>query len=42
MKANQIRALIRRELFQPFEIHLADGRAIGVVHPELIMFAPSA
>ncbi|HEV3342616.1 MAG TPA: hypothetical protein VG125_19745, partial [Pirellulales bacterium] len=36
MTIEQIRALYEQRPFQPFEIHLADGRTLTVEHPELM------
>jgi hypothetical protein len=35
--AREIRDLQRREPFQPFVIHMSDGRAVAVNHPEMIL-----
>jgi len=35
-----IRKLVRRAPFEPFEIRLADGRAIRVLHPDFILIPP--
>jgi hypothetical protein len=37
----QLRTLYRSQPFQPFTIHLADGREIAVNHPEYLSFSPS-
>jgi len=36
MTTEQIRLLHRAIPFQPFDIHLADGRALPVAHPEML------
>jgi hypothetical protein len=36
MTIEQIRALYEQRPFQPFEIHLVDGRTLVVEHPELM------
>lgn len=36
MTVDQIRTMHRAAPFQPFEINLADGRALAVDHPELL------
>ena len=36
MTIEQIRVLCQQQPFQPFEIHLVDGRTLAVEHPELI------
>lgn len=41
MTRNAIREVIEREPFQPFLIHLADGRDIPVVSREFMASAPS-
>ncbi|HVT29583.1 MAG TPA: hypothetical protein VHE81_16320 [Lacipirellulaceae bacterium] len=41
MTIEQIRELYNAEPFQPFVIHLADGRQIPVLHREFISRAPS-
>ena len=39
VQAKEIQSVYRAQPFQPFVIHLADGRAVCVDHPELM--APS-
>ena len=41
MTIERIRDLYNAQPFQPFVIHLADGREIPVSHREFIMAAPS-
>jgi len=41
MTVEQIRRLHQARPFQPFEIHLADGRALPVRHPEMLAIAPA-
>lgn len=36
MDVNSIRNALRAVPFQPFELHLADGRRIPVMHPEFV------
>jgi hypothetical protein len=36
MTINQIRKLHQARPFQPFKMNLADGRSLGVMHPELL------
>lgn len=36
MNIDQVRTLHRATPFQPFEINLADGRALPVDHPEML------
>ena len=40
MTTDQIRNMHQARPFQPFEIHLADGRALAVDHPECLALAP--
>ncbi len=41
MTIEQLRTVYNAQPFQPFEIHLADGRAIPVHHRDFMMAAPS-
>jgi hypothetical protein len=41
MTIEQLRAVYNAQPFQPFVIHLADGRAVPVLHREFIMTVPS-
>ena len=41
MTIAQLRQLYYAQPFQPFVMHLADGRAITVHHPEFIAAAPN-
>ena len=41
MTIEQIKKLYNAQPFQPFVIHLADGREIPVVHRDFIMAVPS-
>ena len=41
MTIDKVRELYNAEPFQPFVLHLADGRQIPVVHREYIAMAPS-
>jgi hypothetical protein len=41
MTLNQIRNLYEAHPFQPFVIHLADGRAVPVHHRQFLASAPS-
>lgn len=41
MTIEQLRAVYNAQPFKPFVIHLADGRAIPVMHREFIMSVPS-
>ncbi len=40
MTVNQLREFLRAAPFRPFDIHLADGRALPVEHPEMVAIAP--
>ncbi len=41
MTIEQLRNVYDAQPFQPFVMHLADGRSIPVMHREFIMSAPS-
>lgn len=41
MTIEHVRKLHAARPFQPFEIHLADGRTFAVPHPELLMQSQS-
>ena len=41
MTIEQLRAAYTAKPFRPFVIHLADGRAIPVQHPEFLLTVPS-
>jgi len=41
MTIEQLRLLHLAQPFQPFDIHLADGRTLSVEHPELLAHAPT-
>ena len=41
MTVEQIKKLYNAQPFQPFVLHLADGREVSVPHREFIMVAPS-
>ena len=41
MRPDDIRRLLRTQPFQPFRIHLSDGKAFDVRHPELAMVGRS-
>jgi len=41
MTSKQITDAIRAEPFQPFTMHLADGRKFSVKHPEFVAHAPN-
>jgi hypothetical protein len=40
MTIEQLRAMHRAVPFQPFDIHLADGRSLSVEHPEVLAIIP--
>jgi hypothetical protein len=41
MTIEELRCFTRAQPFHPFLIHLSEGRAVPVDHPELIMVVPS-
>jgi len=41
MTTDQLRNIWKAEPFQPFIIHLADGRQVKVVHPDFLSRSPS-
>jgi hypothetical protein len=41
MTVDQIRQLVRAEPFVPFELHLANGRAVRVPSREMLLAPPS-
>ena len=41
MTIEQLRTFYSARPFQPFVMHLADGRSIPVLHPEFMASAPS-
>jgi hypothetical protein len=41
MTIEQLRRTLHAEPFQPFDIHLADGRALPVEHPEFVGQSPA-
>ena len=40
MTTQQLQTMLHASPFQPFDVHLADGRAIPVGHPELVFVTP--
>lgn len=40
MTVEDLRALVRRQPFTAFTIHLADGRAFEIHHPDYLMVPP--
>jgi hypothetical protein len=41
MTIEQLRQLHQARPFQPFDIHLADGRTLSVEHPEFLAQSPA-
>ena len=41
MQAKELRTIYRAQPFQPFVVHLADGRAIPVKHQEFMALSPA-
>jgi hypothetical protein len=41
MTIEQLRKMHEARPFQPFRIHMADGRHLDVVHPEFLAHTPS-
>lgn len=41
MTTEKLREVMRNQPFRPFLVHLADGRAINVEHPDFIAISPS-
>lgn len=42
MTLDRLRELHHARPFQAFRVHLADGRALDVTHPESLAYAPKA
>lgn len=40
MQVEEIRTLLHGQPFVPFTVHLADGRAMRVEHPDFVATAP--
>ncbi len=40
MTVEQLRRTLQATPFQPFDIHLADGRSLPVQHPEMLAITP--
>ncbi|HXE54576.1 MAG TPA: hypothetical protein VN541_16255 [Tepidisphaeraceae bacterium] len=40
MTTNQLREIAKREPFEPFTIHMADGSKFKVTHPESLFVPP--
>jgi hypothetical protein len=41
MKADELRAIVYRQPFEPFRIHVKDGRSFNIVHPRLSVVGES-
>ena len=41
MTTEQLKAAANQRPFKPFRVHLADERALQVLHPEFLAFFPS-
>jgi hypothetical protein len=41
MTIDRLRDMYNAQPFQPFVMHMADGRQVPVLHPEFIMAVPS-
>jgi len=41
MTIEQMRQMYQAQPFQPFDIHLADGRSVPVLHREFMISSPS-
>ena len=41
MTTEQFRATLHQQPFRPFTIHMADGRAFEVAHPDFVAQSPS-
>lgn len=41
MTADQLRSVHKAAPFEPFTIHMADGRTFEVPHPDFLSMAPS-
>lgn len=39
--SERLRAVHQAQPFQPFTLHLSDGRSLDVTHPELMAVAPT-
>jgi hypothetical protein len=40
MTPDTIRALLKRQPFKPFTIHMNDGRSLSVNHPDFVLLPP--
>jgi hypothetical protein len=40
MTVDQLRKMHQAKPFQPFDIHLADGKSVPVEHPEMLAISP--
>ncbi len=41
MNVTHFRQMLRAEPFQPFRIHLADGRDMDIDHPDFVGYTPT-
>lgn len=41
MRSDELGQLLRAQPFRPFRIHLADGRAFAVQHPDFVARSPT-
>lgn len=41
MRSDEVRSLLRKQPFQPFRLHLSNGKAFDIRHPELAMVGRS-
>lgn len=41
MQIHAIRSMLSRRPFVPFVMHLADGRAIPIRHPDMLVLSPN-
>jgi hypothetical protein len=41
MTGEQVRSLYRATPFEPFRVHMADGRSIDVPHPDFMHLSPT-
>lgn len=41
MQIKELQSVYRAQPFQPFVLHLADGRAVRVAHPEFVALSPT-
>ncbi len=41
MTIQQLRAMLKAVPFRPFTLHMADGRAFPIPHPDFLLMSPS-